>query len=142
MKLPTGKDPFAQHGEEDVVGDEAWNGDGAPAGARLQDRVQAFDVGNAGVRQLQEVDAVKESADHAGAEQVDLPREQQVPNRVVLVGETIPALRNHIILPSARRLFSGDCFLQHLRSFSMGNKKPAERGAGGLEAGELSDRRG
>ena len=59
--------------------------------------------GTPGVRQLQQVDPVEERRDHAAAEQLDLPREQQVPHRMVVVGERFPALRDDIVLPTPRR---------------------------------------
>ena len=103
MKLPTGKHPLRQHREEDVVGHQAGHGDRPPAGSRLEDRVQPLDVGNARVRQLQKVDAVEERRNHAGAEQLDLAGEQQVPHRMVVVGEGFPALRDDIVRPVSGR---------------------------------------
>ena len=96
--------PLAQHREEDVVRNQPGHGDRPPAGARLEDRVQPLDVGNAGVRQPQQVDPVEEWRDHAAAEQIDLAREQQVPHRMVVVGKGLPILRDDIVLASGERL--------------------------------------
>ena len=52
-------------------------------GSRIAFR--SLDVGNARMRQPQQVDAVEEGGDDARAEKLDLPREQQVPDRMVLV---------------------------------------------------------
>ena len=93
---------LAQHGEEDRVGHQPRHRDGAPAGARLEDRVELPELGHARVRQPQQVDPVKERRDDAGAEQIDLAGEQQVPHRMVLAGERFPALRDDIVLPAFR----------------------------------------
>ena len=63
-------------------------------------RVQPVDVGNAGMRQAQQVDAVEERRDHPRPEQLDLPREQQVPDRMVLGRERVPVLRDDIVFPA------------------------------------------
>src|SRR5207237_489510 len=97
---------------------------------------------NSGMRQPEQVDAVQELRHHSGAEQLDLPREQQVPDGMVLARERSPALRDHIILPAACRLVSGNRLLKHSWvSLRVGKKNPAELGAGGSEAAELSLRR-
>src|ERR1700756_1588481 len=58
---------------------------------------------------------------------------------MVLVGEILPALRDDIVFPPLERLVPGDGLLKHSRvPSSKGNKKPAELGAGGWEAVELS----
>ena len=84
MKLPTGKTLLGQHGEEDVVGHQPGHRDCSPAGPRLEDRIQALDVRNAGMREAQQVYAVEKGRDHPRAEQFDLAREQKVPDRMVL----------------------------------------------------------
>src|SRR5689334_1917060 len=68
--------PLGQHREEDFVGDEAGDGNGAPTRTRFQDRVQPLDVRYAWMRQPEQVDPVEEGADDARAEQLDLTREQ------------------------------------------------------------------
>ena len=78
---------FRQHREEDVVGDQPGNGDRAPAGPRLEDRIEPFDIRDARVGQLEKVDSVEERRDHAAAEQLHLPGEQQIPHGVVLGSE-------------------------------------------------------
>ena len=108
MKLPTGKTRSDSMAKKMSSGHEPRHRDRAPAGSRLQDGVQALDVGNAGVRQLQQVDPVEEGRHDARAEQLDLPREQQVPHRMVLGGEGFPALRDDIVLPILPELARGD----------------------------------
>jgi hypothetical protein len=87
--------------------------------------------------EAKQIDAVEKLRDDAGAEQVDLPREQQVPDGVVLVGERLPSLRDDIVLPMLDGPRLGlQLHWDFLRLWN--NKKPAERGAGGSEAGEMS----
>src|SRR5207237_7832455 len=135
------KSSIAEHREEDVVGHETGHRDGSPTGPGLKNGIEARNVGNARVRQAQKVDPVEEWRHDAGPEKFDLPREQEVPDLVVLVGEILPALGDDIVLPLLERLVPGDGLLKHSRVPFRGNKKPAELGAGGSEAVELSLRR-
>ena len=75
--------------------------------------VQAADIGNTRMRQLQEIDSVEKWRDHAAAKQLDLPGEQQVPHGMILLGERLPALRDDIILPPLERPVPGDRLLKH-----------------------------
>ena len=60
MKLPTGKHPLRQHGEEDVVRHQPRHRDRPPARPGLEDCIEALDVGNARMRKAQKVDPVEE----------------------------------------------------------------------------------
>ncbi len=50
-EIPDREQPFAEHGEEDGVGNQPGNRNDPPAGARLEDRVEAFDVRHPRMRQ-------------------------------------------------------------------------------------------
>ncbi len=93
------KNALRKHREEDLVGHQPRHRYRAPAGARRQDRVQPLDVGNAGMREPEQVDPVEEGGNDARSQQFDLPREQQVPDRMIFVGERFPVLRDDIIGP-------------------------------------------
>ena len=80
-------------------------------------------VGNAGMRQPQQVDAVEEGRHHSRSEQLDLSREQQVPHRMVFGGEGFPALRDDKVLPPPARLVFGNRHLKHLVFLPFGQQK-------------------
>ena len=143
------KHAFAEHREEDVVGHQPGHRHRPPAGPRLEDRVQFGEVGNSRMRQLQKVDSVHECRDDARAEQLDLAREQQIPDGVILLGKRLPVLRDDVALPILPELARGGglpggrwrgraWIVEHFSLPFECNKKPAELALAGPEAGDLS----
>ena len=99
MKLPTGNTRSASIAKKISSGTSPGTATIAPARSRLQDRVQPLDVGNARMRQPEQVDPIEKGRDHARTEQVHLPREQEVPDRMIVSVNDFPALRDDIVLP-------------------------------------------
>ena len=105
----------------------------------------------------QQVDPVEELGDDPAAKQIHLPREQQVPDGMVLVGERLPIPAERRSSPKSslapgpgQGRWGGEpldkvewwrgllrLLVQHETSFSNAIKKPAERMLGGSEAGEM-----
>ena len=78
--------------EEDVVGDEAGDRDDRPAGAREQPLVELVEIGDAGLRQVQHVEAAEEIGDRPALQQLLLAREERVPDAMLPGREPLPML--------------------------------------------------
>ena len=137
------EDAAGQHREKDLVRHKPRHRDRAPARPRLQDCVQLAELRDPGVGEPQQVDPVHERRDDPAAQKIDLAREQQVPDLMVLVCECLPALRDKVILPSPERLVPGDRLLEHWSVPSLGawwfgagaTKNPPSWPLAGREAG-------
>jgi hypothetical protein len=88
------KAPLAQMAEEDLVGDEAGDGDHRPAGPRRQSFVDLGQPRNAGMVEPEQLEAGLEGAHRPSGQLLLLAREQQVPDPMVLGGEQLPSLGN------------------------------------------------
>src|SRR3546814_18135831 len=74
-----GKAALAQMPKEDVVRDETRHGDNRPAGAAIELLVQLIEIGNAGTRAVEHVEAPLERLDGAAVAQGLLAGEECVP---------------------------------------------------------------
>ena len=75
------EDALAEHREEHRIGDQPGHRDGAPAGPRLEDRVQLAKLRYPGMIEPKQIDAVEKGRHDARAKELGLPLEQQVPDR-------------------------------------------------------------
>ena len=96
MKLPTGNT------RSDSIAKKMSSGT-SPGTATVRQPVRGSRIafspstsGTPGCDSFRQVDPVEERRDHAASEQLDLPREQQVPHRMVVGGERLPILRDDI----------------------------------------------
>ena len=87
--------------EKHVVGNQAGHGNKAPSGRCRQPFGQFGKVGNAGLRQLQHIDAAQEGFGRAAGQHRRLSREQCVPSCMVLRRIMFPRLRDDPV--------AGDC---------------------------------
>jgi hypothetical protein len=89
--------------EEDAVGHQAGHGDDAPAGELLQPLGQLVEVGNAGPRQLQHLEAGEEFRRGAALEHLRLAGEQAIPEGVLRGRVAGPILRDGPVSRGALR---------------------------------------
>ena len=94
---------------------------------RRQDGIQPADVRHAGMRQPEQIDAVEKWRHHPRAQQLRLPREQQVPDRMVLGGEVLPALGDDDSPATGGATSSLVIASCNIWGSFPGNKKPAGR---------------
>jgi hypothetical protein len=91
-EIAGGEAALAEMVEEDVLGDEARNGDHDPAGARAEPRVEVAKFGDARPIDPQHVQPFLEGADVAAGKRLLLPLEEDVPDRMLLSGQRLPIL--------------------------------------------------
>ncbi len=130
--------------EENIVRNEARNGDDAPAGAFTKLPVELAEIRNPGSRQLQDLERLVERLHRASAKQSLLAREQRVPYPMVFVGQLVPMLRDRPIgsgprwrngrRPGAMAFTRAVRNLQlvHLQDSFSQKRTPPERGRAGF----------
>src|SRR3546814_7769106 len=88
---------------EAVVRDETRHGDYRPAGAAIELLVHLIEIGNAGTREVEHVEAPLERLDGAAVEQGLLAGEECVPHPMILRRQLVPALGHRPVLRRAGR---------------------------------------